>query len=255
MRFDNSFSWETWDFTYGRKPQRDDVLVFRGWTLTRDGDEYVTTADHDITVYAKWGKLPNVTFNLNGGYIIDGSSKNYGPIEKSVDFDVTFDCVIPDPLKDKYSFIGWTSTQDGDDYIIKTEYDVTVYAKWRDSLELFSNGDIVGDFSANGTPLDYQGTGIYYYDFTYDENMNAWGSPYGEVQFKFRPVAEKWDVSYGPIEGDGNLIIGGEEIEFGIAYGSGTNLIISNLEPNDSYRIIVRCTSDSHYYVSVIKIN
>ena len=109
--------------------------------------------------------------------------------------------------------------------------------------------------NGDGAKLDYQGEGIYYYDFTYCENMNAWGNSDGEVQFKFRPVAGNWDVSYGPIEGDGNLIIGGEEIEFGIAYGSGTNLIISNLEPNDSYRIIVRCTSDSHYYVSVIKIN
>ena len=256
VRFDNSFSRETWDFTYGRIPQRDDGFVFRGWTLTLDGDDYVTTAESDITVYAKWDKLPTVTFNLNGGYIIeDEDSKNFGPIEISVDFGVTFERFIPDPLKDKYSFIGWTLTQDGEDYVTTAESDTTVYAKWRDSLELFSEGDIVGDFNGAGTKLDYQGEGLYYYDFTYQEIMNAWGNSGGKVAFKFRPVAGSWDVSYGPIEGDGILTIGGEEIEFGIASGTGTDLIIEGLQINASYRIKVRCTEENKYYVSVILIS
>ena len=85
--------------------------------------------------------------------------------------------------------------------------------------------------------------------------MNAWGNSGGKVAFKFRPVAGSWDVSYGPIEGDGILTIGGEEIEFGIASGTGTDLIIEGLQINASYRIKVRCTEENKYYVSVILIS
>ena len=77
-----------------------------------------------ITLFPEFRILPKVTFNLNGGNI-------YGDTSDKVEFIMDFGRDYPyQPTKDGLTFVGWTLTPDGEDFITWTEEDITVYAKY-----------------------------------------------------------------------------------------------------------------------------
>lgn len=103
-------------------------FVFDGWydqtyTYAYIFDYYVVTAD--ITLYAKWIPLYNVTFVCNGGTAISPQVVKYE--EKATK--------PADPTKAGYAFEGWYKDQDT--FIQAYAFDdavtnhITLYAKWR----------------------------------------------------------------------------------------------------------------------------
>ena len=182
-----------------------------------------------------------VTFDLNGG-TVDGSGSNI-TIE-------TISLSTVKPLKDGYVFKGWTLTKDGEDFVSSATSDMTVYAKWVSPLQLFDDGDVVGDFAPDGQTLVFDSAKqVYETSFTYSSDMNAWLSPIGTVEFKFRPIAGDWNISYGPI--NEQPVLDGEEVEFGEVSGGGTNLSVSGLVEGTTYKIEVRCTEEGKFFVKV----
>ena len=197
--------------------------------------------DYQLVVDDVESQTYSVTFDLNGG-TVDGSGSNI-TIE-------TIGLSVVTPVKEGYVFKGWTETKDGDDYITSATSDMTVYAKWVSPLQLFDGGDVAGEFAPNGQALVYYSDKqVYETSFTYSADMSTWGSFLGSVQFKFRPVAGDWTISYGPI---GNQpVLDGDYVEFGEVSGSGTNLVVSGLEEGKSYKIEVRCTEEGKFFVKV----
>ena len=182
-----------------------------------------------------------VTFDLNGGNI-DGSTNNI-TIE-------TVSLSTVKPSKDGYVFKGWTLTKDGEDFVSSATSDMTVYAKWVSPLQLFDDGDVVGDFAPDGQTLVFDSDKqVYETSFIYSSDMNAWLSPLGTVEFKFRPIAGDWNISYGPI--NEQPVLDGEEVEFGEVSGGGTNLSVSGLVEGTTYKIEVRCTEEGKFFVKV----
>lgn len=182
-----------------------------------------------------------VTFDLNGGNI-DGSTNNI-TIE-------TVSLSTVKPSKDGYVFKGWTLTKDGEEFVNSATSDMTVYAKWVSPLQLFDDGDVVGDFAPDGQTLVFDSDKqVYETSFTYSSDMNAWLSPLGTVAFKFRPIAGDWNISYGPI--NEQPVLDGEEVEFGEVSGAGTDLSVSGLVEGTTYKIEVRCTEEGKFFVKV----
>ena len=197
--------------------------------------------DYQLVVDDVESQTYSVTFDLNGG-TVDGSGSNI-TIE-------TIGLSVVTPVKEGYIFKGWTETKDGDDYITSATSDMTVYAKWVSPLQLFDGGDVAGEFAPNGQALVYDSDKqVYETSFTYSADMSTWGSSLGSVQFKFRPVAGDWTISYGPI---GNQpVLDGDYVEFGEVSGSGTNLVVSGLEEGKSYKVEVSCTEEGKFFVKV----
>ena len=182
-----------------------------------------------------------VTFDLNGGNL-DGVTSN---ITKTI-----LELSTVKPSKDGYIFKGWTQTKDGEDFVTSVSSDMTVYAKWVSPQQLFDGGDVVGEFAPAGQTLVYDSDKqVYETSFTYSSDMIGWGSSVGSVQFKFRPVAGDWDISYGSISDQPTL--DGNEVEFGEVAGSDTNLEVSGLVEGSTYKIEVRCTTEGKFFVKV----
>lgn len=101
-----------------------------------DQTAYTTKFYEDVTWYATYGKLVNITFKLNGGYAELYDHEIGEKIEVTTDIDA-FEVeghryfFTNDPKRDGYVFMGWTRTKDGDDFVTKVpSEDTTLYAKW-----------------------------------------------------------------------------------------------------------------------------
>lgn len=195
-----------------------------------------------IELIPRVNKIPQVTFNLNGGNI-DGDTSDVMVYTNY--FSINYNPAVQ-PTKEGYILIGWTLTPDGDDIVESADSNITVYAKWADALQLFESGDIVGDFAADGLALTYEGEGIYTTEFVYAEDMNVWGSELGTIAFKLRPTAGDWSTSYGMVS---TPILDGEEGQ--ISLSSANNIIVSGFEEGVTYRITVRCTEMGEVFVRV----
>lgn len=219
-------------------------FVFRGWTKTKNGDDYVSHFPTFGTIYAKWIECVNVTFNLNGGYLYDDSGNKNEIISYAIPEDAFFDSYLGYiPYRDGFTFIGWTTTKNGEDLINQpNRKQPIVYAKWQDNLRLFEKGDIIGDFASDGEALNYEGEGIYTYEFVYDVDDNAWGSreKYGEgvVSFKLRPKAGDWSISYGSHE---SLNVDKYSVEINQMSGEGSDVIAYGLVEGTTYTIKIEC--------------
>ena len=217
-------------------------FVFLGWTRTKNGNDYVSLFPTFGTIYAKWGEIISVTFDLNGG------CNYFNDDEKVIKVDIIegnqFDYSIPfSPYREGFSFLGWTTTKDGNTFINQPDKKVPiVYAKWQDNLRLFDKGDIIGDFVPDGEALNYEGEGIYTYEFVYDVDDNAWGSreKYGEgvVSFKLRPKAGDWSISYGSHE---SLNVDKYSVEINQMSGEGSDVIAHGLVDGVTYTIKIEC--------------
>ena len=194
-----------------------------------------------------------ITFDLNGGNI-DGDTSSFTQIISIGDWLDRYSR----PEREGYKFVGWTRTRNGDDLVSQVEKEETLYAKWQDSLELFANGDIVGELTLDetgkfedGHSLKYEGNGIYTYSFTFDSiNMVGWDGPDDGIAFKLRPVEKSWAVSYGiPYPDGSHPIVGGGEVLSSTVTGS--NIIVGGLKDGNSYIITVRCTEDGDVFVKI----
>lgn len=194
-----------------------------------------------------------ITFDLNGGNI-DGDTSSFTQIISIGDWLDWYSR----PEREGYKFVGWTRTRNGDDLVSQVEKEETLYAKWQDSLELFANGDIVGELTIDktgkfedGHSLKYEGNGIYTYSFTFDSiNMVGWDGPDDGIAFKLRPVEKSWAVSYGiPYPDGSHPIVGGGEVLSSTVTGS--NIIVGGLKDGNSYIITVRCTEDGDVFVKI----
>lgn len=217
-----------------------------------------------VVLHVQYNVKAIVTFDLNGGFYESGN-ENY---TVSLSYPTYLDW-LEKPVKEGYKFVGWTLTKDGDDFI----NDVTgpipngiVYAKWQDTLRLFDNGDLVGDFSVvqaelkdgtiewvydeeHGLNLTYEGDGVYSTTFTYHDYMCGWDQDTDYCDFKIRAVAGSWQgASYGVLNYLDQPELDGDEVLCGS--NNAPNVSIP-AEDGVTYKVIFRCASDGNVYVKV----
>ena len=218
----------------------------------------------DIVLTAQYSVQAKITFDLNGGFYESGN-ENY---TVSLSYPTYLDW-LEKPVKEGYKFVGWTLTKDGDDFI----NDVTgpipngiVYAKWQDTLRLFDNGDLIGDFAvikselkdgtigwvfseSAGLTLTYEGEGVYTATFTYHDYMCGWDTNTDYCDFKIRAVAGSWQgASYGVLNYLDQPELDGDEVLCGS--NNAPNVSIP-AEDGVTYKVIFRCASDGNVYVKV----
>lgn len=230
--FDADDNLYEWNWRYHYYETEDEEILF----------DYDTVVIESIELTPSFHKLPQVTFNLNGGNV-DGDTSDV--IANTDYFSINYNPVVQ-PTKEGYILIGWTLTPDGDDIVDSAKSKMTVYAKWADPLQPFESGDIIGDFAADGMLLTYEGEGIYTAEFVYSEDMNVWGSVLGVVAFKLRPTAGDWSTSYGMLTPP---ILNGDEGQ--ISLSSSANIVVGGFEVGLTYKFTVRCTETGDVFVSV----
>lgn len=228
--------------------------TFLGPRECKGYDSFTGIGEEDQSFYLEVVDITTeITFDLNGGNI-DGNTSSFTEIISIGDWLDWYSR----PEREGYKFVGWTRTRNGDDLVSQVEKEETLYAKWQDSLELFANGDIVGELTIDetgkfedGHSLKYEGNGIYTYSFTFDSiNMVGWDGPDDGIAFKLRPVEKSWAVSYGiPYPDGSHPIVGGGEVLSSTVTGS--NIIVGGLKDGNSYIITVRCTEDGDVFVKI----
>ena len=192
----------------------------------------------------------SVTFDPNGG-AIDG---NTSAVTKEV-----YELLDVVPVKEGYTFLGWFDA-DGN-LVSEIQSGITVYAEYTNNLEIFANGEVVGDFSVvwdedsgwsysetAGIPFTSEGDGVYSATFTYQDYMNGWTSPSGTCAFKARTVAGSWDgTSYGVA--DNHPVIDGEAVSSIIVQNA--NIVVSGFVVGTRYKITFTCFQDGSVTVQV----
>ena len=127
---------------------------FLGWYDNEElNGEVVTSVSEEAVLYAKYEEIPThtITYVLNGGELTKPQT------------EILDDCVLVLPTPEKFgsSFLGWSLTEEGTEYVDRmtiTE-DVTFYAHWLDeevfdvtvvlnggSMRYGSREDVVADF-------------------------------------------------------------------------------------------------------------
>lgn len=117
---------------------------FLGWATSADGEvEYAPGDDYsdnaDITLYAIWKNVTEytVTYDANGGTDVPA------PQVKVHGETITITSGIP--IKDGYSFMGWSTMQDGEiEYIsgatYSTDVSILLYAVWEENVNIIASG-------------------------------------------------------------------------------------------------------------------
>lgn len=194
----------------------------------------------------------SVTFDPNGGAIAGNTSA----VTKEV-----YELLDVVPVKEGYTFLGWFDA-DGN-LVSEIQSGITVYAEYTNNLEIFANGEVVGDFSVvrdenggwsysetAGIPFASEGAGVYSAKFTYQDYMNGWTSPSGTCAFKARTVAGSWDgVSYGIADSNNQPVIDGEAVS-SIA-GKDSNIKVTGMVVGTKYKITFTCFQDGSVTVKV----
>ena len=106
--------------------------MFLGWyTNPECTGEKVTTVSNGCTLYASWYNLngPAPTHKIN--YVLNGgSNSNDAPTE----FAFGEGCVLTKPTREGYTFVGWSTDEEGENLITEisklVNSDVTLYANW-----------------------------------------------------------------------------------------------------------------------------
>lgn len=199
-----------------------------------------------------------IYFESERGKIFSDSDTMY----KYVDIDEKIES-LPTPIYSgtDYTFAGWYTDPEFKNPMVYpytvTKDNLTVYAKWIDNLEIFANGDIVGDFSMvqdengdlvysdyAGIPFTSEGDGVYSATFIYDSSyMIGWGSPSGTCAFKARTVANSWGgTSYGIADSANQPIIGGDAVLIDSVQGN--NIVVTGFVDGTAYKITFICAQD-----------
>ena len=104
-----------------------DGFTFLGWTLSEGTSEYLTklTITGNTDLYANFEETEfDITYDLDGG--------EYDGITKAIYGDTL---VLNKPTKTGYTFLGWTLTKGGTDYItrIAVNGNITLYANYKEN--------------------------------------------------------------------------------------------------------------------------
>ena len=138
--------------------------IFDGWytnavcTIAFDFDAYMANENRtDITVYAKFRTLYNIT------YVVNGADSEIESTQATSGTTV----VLPTPERENYIFIGWYETQNPssvnereESSIIMPGSDLTYYAMWADkpiegySFTIYDDGVTISDYAGSATQLD-----------------------------------------------------------------------------------------------------
>ena len=208
--------------------------------------------DYQLVVDDVESQTYSVTFDPNGGTIAGNTSA----VTKEV-----YELLDVVPVKEGYTFLGWFDA-DGN-LVSEIQSGITVYAEYTNNLEIFANGEVVGDFSVvqdendgwsysetAGIPFASEGDGVYSAIFTYQDYMNGWTSPSGTCAFKARTVAGSWDgVSYGIADSNNQPVIDGEAVS-SIA-GKDSNIKVTGMVVGTRYKITFTCFQDGSVTVKV----
>ena len=201
---------------------------------------------HDYRIIVEELPTYSVTFDLNDG-TFNGSPSN-------VILDVS-NLLAVKPEKEGYTFVGWTLTENGDDFISSVDSECTVYAKWKDNLLVFVGSELCGDFSVVekggtyvyddtlGIELNHEGNGIYTAIFTYKDYMYGWGSESGTCAFKLRTSKGVWaGTSYGIADPGNQPIIGGDAVLIDSVQGN--DIKVTGFVVDTTYKITVTCSQE-----------
>ena len=142
--------------------------AFLGWYTSYNGEEIRLTdeagnsisswyIEQDITAYASWGALYDITLDLRGGYLPNN--------ESNLQIAVGAYYTIPVPAREHYQFTGWYTSYSGEEIRLTTatgysinswyiEQDTTVYAKW-EAIEYSIAYELNGGTNADANPSSY----------------------------------------------------------------------------------------------------
>jgi uncharacterized repeat protein (TIGR02543 family) len=124
---------------------------FSEWNTASDGSgasfDVTTEITSNMTVYAQWTEILNVTFHKNGG------DTDANPASATILKGSSLGSLPSEPTRTNYAFIGWNTSNDGTGTVVDAAYTVNAdsvfYAQWQISFPFSSasNGDY---FSING---------------------------------------------------------------------------------------------------------
>lgn len=110
---------------------------FLGWSLT-EGGSYISKLEDgttgNITLYGNWKEVVKpleIIYNLDGGYFNIDVSNSFMPGEE---------CILPTPIKDGYSFLGWSLEKGSSSYITTLDNissNVAVFANWEKIIKVY----------------------------------------------------------------------------------------------------------------------
>ena len=137
----------------GYPPVKRSGYIFDGWYLDPEYTEELDTstyiATEDVTFYAKWADPIYVTWDANGGYFDEGTSRTESVKENSVlrvrKYNVFGLSYYIEPERDGYAFAGWYFDEQCTELVDVFEYtvedDITFYAKWVAPVYLILDGN------------------------------------------------------------------------------------------------------------------
>lgn len=130
----NGFNgWKVWynndnpDFLYGYK--ENEIYYYPDWFCYKNGDlvSETTTFSKSTTLYSLYRRFYTATLDLNGGSY-NGSTDSVNKLIPEVYYISRFGIT---PVKNGYTFGGWTNTKDGTEVIDRMpSEDSTFYAYW-----------------------------------------------------------------------------------------------------------------------------
>ena len=113
--------------------------------------------EQDVTAYASWGALYNITLDLRGGYLPNN--------ESTLQIAVGANYTMPIPVREHYDFTGWYANYDGEAIRLTNEtgnstrswyieQDTTVYATWEEVVYTVTY-NLNGGTNAAYNPSEY----------------------------------------------------------------------------------------------------
>ena len=130
--------------------------TFEGWFTEETGGEKITSASEvteSRTLHAHWKKNLNVTFDANGGYFDNDTTKT--STTKTSKYGRKLG-VLPTPESSSASFKGWFTESTGGTRVtsdtVVTE-DATYYAQWGYRPEFVTNGGTFASYPSSGYPV------------------------------------------------------------------------------------------------------
>ncbi len=186
---------------------------FQVYCEDANGNEYYDDSmlTDDITLYPVFRVVPKVTLNLNGG--------TYNAETDDIvifTYSISKDEIWPYPTKDDLTFVGWTLTPDGDDFVYDIEDDITVYAKYIEAktctltlqapdyayFTSISTGESLGSYLtlqfASGTTLGeifYENDVNFYLESYFDIDGNLYIFD-GSYEYRYEGEYSSWTESY-----------------------------------------------------------
>ena len=191
-----------------------DGYEFLGWYETSSFvTEKVTEIDesfsYDVTLYARFKKLggsnPTITYNLDGGYFLEGDTPLY-------EYEVGSEYRLLEPEKEDFYFDGWYETSDFSTPEVRKilatdDRDFVLYAKWEPLYETRTiTYDLDGGrFRSEAPSWYYEGKGVSIpepyrkgYEFIgwYDKSLDKIIYTLNAKAYGNKTLVAKWEKIY-----------------------------------------------------------